>query len=138
MDDEALRQPEDLACQRKVLRPRLPERRDAVVEHAVCEEPARKAVLRLHRGEVAGRVATGEGDTRHEVVEDELVEHDDARAAAHGLDDPPVRLRVVADVVEGDICLRRTTEAAGARDLDVDPLLKRRKKQRAVVGDPRT
>jgi hypothetical protein len=37
------------------------------------------------------------------MVEDEVVEHDDAWPLAQRLDDPAVRVRVVADVVEADV-----------------------------------
>ena len=137
VDDEALREPEDLARQREVLRPRLPQRGDAVVEHAVGEQPAGQAVVALHRRQVARRVATGECDSCDKVMKDELVKDDDAGPAAQRLDDPAVRVRVVPYVVEGDVGLRSAAESAGARDLDVDPLLQRGEQQRAVVGDAR-
>ena len=65
------------------------------------------------------------------------MEDDDAGSAAQRFDDPAVSLRIVADVVEGDVGLRRAAEAAGSGDLDVDPLLERGEQQRAVVGDAR-
>ena len=92
--------------------------------------------LALHRRQVAGRVAARERQTDDEVVEDELVEDDDPRPPAQRLDDPAVRLGVVADVVEPDVRLRLAAEPAGAGDRDLDALGERRQQQRGVVGDP--
>ncbi len=103
MDDEAGREPEHLAREREVLGPVLPQRRDALVEDAVCEQPPDHAVLALHRVEVAVAVAPPDGQTGDEVVKDEIVEDDEARAAAQRIDDPGVRVGVVADVVEAQI-----------------------------------
>ena len=110
MDDQARREVEHLAGEREVLRPRLPERRDPLVEHAVAEQPADDAVLALHRVEVAVPVPRPIVMPGDEVVEDEVVQDDDARAPAQRLDDPAVRVRVVADVVER----RRRCRAAAA------------------------
>ena len=52
-----------------------------------------------------------------EVVQDELVQHDDPGPLAQRVDDPAVRVGVVADVVERDVRLRRAL--AGLRDDDV-------------------
>ncbi len=61
-----------------------------------------------------------------EMVEHEVVQHDDARAAAERVDDPAVRVRVVADVVERHVGIRDRPRAAGADDVDVDEPLERR------------
>ncbi len=71
-----------------------------------------------------------------EVVDDEVVQHDDAGAAAQRVDDPAVRVRVVADVVERDVGVADRPRATGAHDLDVDEPLERRDQQCGVVGDP--
>src|SRR5205823_2427850 len=68
-----------------------------------------------------------------EVVEHEVVEDYDHRPLAQRLDDPAVRVGVVADVVEADVGVAR--RAAG-HDLEVDPLRERRHEQLAVLGDP--
>ena len=103
VDDQPVGEAQHLAGEREVLRPRLPERRDAVVEHAVREQASGEPVVALHRVEVAGGVAPREREPGDEVMEDELVQADDARPAPERLDDPAVRLRVVADVVERDV-----------------------------------
>ena len=63
------------------------------------------------------------------------MQHDDARPLAQRVDDPAVRVRVVADVVERDVGGGRALARLG--DDDVDPLAQRRQEQRRVVGDPR-
>ena len=98
--DQRRRQPEHLTGEMEVLRPVLPERRDALVEHGVTEEPTDHAALALHCVEVAVTVAPPDRQTGDEVMEDEVVEHDDAGPPPQRLDDPAVRIRVVADVVE--------------------------------------
>ena len=103
MDDQARREPEHLAREVEVLGPVLPERRDALVEHGVAEQAADDAALALHRVEVAVAVAAADREPGDEVVEDEVVEDDDAGRAAQRLDDPAVRVRVVADVVDAEV-----------------------------------
>ena len=63
------------------------------------------------------------------------MQHDDARALAQRIDDPAVRVRVVADVVERDVGGGRPLARLG--DDDLDALAQRRQEQRRVVGDPR-
>ena len=53
MDDETRRQLEHLAAERKVLGPRIPERRDATVDHAQGQEPPGDTGVAFHRREVA-------------------------------------------------------------------------------------
>ena len=67
----------------------------------------------------------------------QLVQDDDAGPRAQRLDDPAVRVRVVAEVVERDVGAARRPLRPRADDLDVDPLAQRGQQQRAVVGDPR-
>ena len=69
----------------------------------MAEQAADDAVLALHRVEVAVPVAAADRHPGDEVVEDEVVEDDDAGSAAQRVDDPAVRVRVVADVVERDV-----------------------------------
>src|SRR6185437_9618044 len=82
-------------------------------------------------------VAAGEGDPRDQVMEHELVQDDDSVSPLECLHDPPVLDRVVADVVQVDVRLRRPAEPAGAGDDYVHPFSERRQEQRRVVGDPR-
>ena len=98
--DDAVRPVEHLAGEREVLRAVLPDRRQQVVDHAVGEQPADDAGVALHRVEVRLGVASPERQSRHEVVEDEVVQDDEAPAALERIDDPAVGVRVVADVVE--------------------------------------
>jgi hypothetical protein len=122
MDDEGRRVLEDEGRQRELSGAGLPERRDPLVEDAMCEEAADDAVLALHEVEVAVTVATTDGHARDEVVQDEVVEHDDAWPTPQRVDDPRVRIRVVADVVQADIRAARRALATAPNDLDVDPL----------------
>ena len=64
------------------------------------------------------------------------MQDDDAGPLAQCLDDPPVVLRVVADVVEREVACRAGHAPGAPHDLDLDPPLERRQQQRAVVGDP--
>ena len=57
-----------------------------------------------------------------EVVQHEVVQDDDPRRRLQRLDDPAVRVGVVADVVEGDVAAARGTPAP-LRDLDLDALV---------------
>ena len=88
VDDHARRVLEHEAGEREVLGPRLPERRDPLVEDAVREQAADDTVLELHRVEVAVAVAPADGHPGDEVVDDEVVQDDDARPAAQRVDDP--------------------------------------------------
>ena len=66
----------------------------------MCEKASDDAVLALHRVEVAVAVSPADGHPRDEVVDDEVVQDDDARLPAERVDDPRVGVRVVPDVVE--------------------------------------
>ena len=115
VDDHARRAVEHLVAEREVLGPHLPQRRDATVDDAQSEQPARDARVAFHRVEVARVVLAPEREARDEVVEHEVVQHDDARLAAQLFDDPAVHLRVVADVVESDVRLPHACRAARRR-----------------------
>src|SRR5437764_6329074 len=125
---------EHLAGEREILGPDLPERRDDAVEDAVREEAAGHAGLPLHGAEVALAVAPPEREARDEVVEDEVVEDDDPRALPQRLDDPAVRVGVVADVVEADVGVPRR-RLSTRHDMDVEPLPQRREQELAVLRD---
>ena len=101
MDDHARRVVEHFADERKVLRARLPQGIDARLDHRVAQQSSDQAGFALHRIEVRGGVAARKRDPGDEVVEDEVVQDDDAGPAAKRVDDPAVRIGVVADVVEG-------------------------------------
>src|SRR5262249_39408995 len=95
------------------------------------------ARVALHRVEVAVLVADADREAGDQVVEDEVVQDDDAAVPAERPDDPAVGVRVVADVVERDVRAPRQPPCAAADDLEVDPLAKGRHEQAAVVGDTR-
>ena len=133
--DQPARLVEHDAGEREALRLRLPEQRQQVVEHAETEQPAGHAELALHRVEVAAAVPAADRDPGDQVVQHVLVQHDDAGPLAQRVDDPAVRVRVVADVVERDVRGGRALARLG--DDDLDALAQRRQEQRRVVGDPR-
>ena len=137
VDDQAGGEVEHLAGEVVVLGAALPERRDPLVEHAVPEQAADDAAFPLHRVEVAVTVAPADRQPCDEMVEDEVVEDDDARSLPKRLDDPAVRVRVVADVVERNVGAADLPGPAPLDDLDSDPLAQRRQEMGAVVGDPR-
>ena len=94
------------AREREPLRLGLPEERQQVVEHPEAEQAARDAELALHRIEVAAAVAAADRDPGDQVVQHVFVQDDHAGTFVQCIDDPPVRVRVVADVVERDVCRR--------------------------------
>ena len=135
VDDEPGRVLEHEPRERKVLGPGLPERRDALVEDAVREQPADDSVLALHRVEVAVAVATADRHPGDEVVDDEVVQDDDTRPPAQRVDDPGVSVGVVADVVERRVGAARSALAPLLDDRHVEPLPQGR--QRAARCSPR-
>jgi hypothetical protein len=103
MDDQAGRRGQHLAREGIVDGAVFPERRQQLVDHTVGQHPPDGPGFPLHRVQVATSVAAAERHTRNQVMEDEIVQDDDAGAAAESLDDPAVRRRIVADVIDGDI-----------------------------------
>ncbi len=95
--------PQHLPDERELLGTTLPERGQSLVEHAVRNQPSDDAALPLHSVEISVPVRAADRDPRDQVVEDEVVEHDRAWLSSKGVDDPAVRIRVVADVVERKI-----------------------------------
>ena len=93
-------------------------------------------MLALHRVEVPVAVASSDGDAGDEVVQHEVVEDDDAGSAAQRVEDPAVRVGVVADVVDGEVGSARRAFRTALDDVDVDVLAERRQQQCRVVGDP--
>ena len=92
------------------------------------------AELALHRIEVAAAVAAADRDAGDQVVQHVFVQDDHTGTFVQCVDDPPVRIRVVADVVERDVCRRGAPTFLG--DHDLDALAQSRQEQRRVVGDP--
>ena len=70
------------------------------------------SVLALHRVEVAVAVAAADRHPGDEVVDDEVVQDDDARPPAQRVDDPGVSVGVVADVVERGVGAARSALAS--------------------------
>ena len=103
MHDQPVRVVEDDAGEREALGLGLPEQRQQVVEDAEPEQPPGDAEVALHRVEVAAAVAAADRDPRDQMVQHELVHDDDAGALPERVDDPAVRVGVVADVVERDV-----------------------------------
>src|SRR5262249_17419419 len=73
VDDQRRRRLEDLTDERELVGPRLPDRRDATLEHTVRDQAAEDAGVTFHRREVRGAVLAAQRETRHEMVEDEGV-----------------------------------------------------------------
>ena len=69
----------------------------------MAEQPADDAALALHRVEVAVAVAAADREPGDEMVEHEVVQHDEPGRAPQRLDDPAVRLGIVADVVDAEL-----------------------------------
>jgi hypothetical protein len=124
---------ENLADERKVLGSNLPERRYDPVDDTVRQQPPRHARVTLHRAQVTLRIAAPERHARDQVVEHEVVEDHDARPPSQRFDDPPVRIGVVAHVVEAHVA---DGSPPSRPDLDVEPALQSGQEQRAVLRDP--
>jgi len=134
--DQAGRVREHLAGERELVGPGLPDRCHAAVENTVREQATGNACVTLHRCEVAGPVLVADRQAGDEMVQNEVVQDDDARAAAQRLHDPAVRLGIVADVIERDV-RRDRPRPATADDLDIDEPAERRQQERGVIGDAR-
>ena len=63
------------------------------------------------------------------------MQDNDTRALAERIDDPAVRVRVVADVVERNVAAARGTPPV-LRDFDLDPLLERGEQMSTKQGWP--
>ena len=136
VDDQARRVGQHLAGERELVRPGLPRRGHTPVEHPVGQQASRNAGVALHRSEVAVAVLPPDRQSRDEMVEDEVVQDDHSRPSSQRIDDPAVRFRIVADVVERDVG-GHGARASAPHDHDLHELLERRQQQRGVVGDPR-
>jgi hypothetical protein len=82
--------------------------------------------LSLHRVEIPASIAAAESHAGHQMMEDEIVQNDDAGPAAECLHDPAVRDWVVADVVERHVSSPARRARASPDNGDVDPLGQRR------------
>ena len=85
MDDQAGGEVEHLSREREVLGPVLPQRWNALLHHGVPEQPRGQPAVALEGVQVRLPVAAPERDARDEVMEHEVVEHDEPRrrCAAH-------------------------------------------------------
>ena len=101
------------------------------------EQPPDDTGLPLHRIEVPVTVAPPDREPGNEVVEHEVVQDDETRCPPQRLDDPSVRVGIVADVVNAEIDTVRRALAAATDDLDLGPLAQRGHEQRRVVRDAR-
>src|SRR5438093_2856344 len=136
MDDHSLREVQYLADKREALGGGFPQRRNETVDNAMGEHPADGTCLALHRSEIALGVPAAERHAGDEMVDDEVVEDDEAGAPPQRLHDPAVGPGIVADVVEGDVGAFR--EAQPRTRVHVDETLELRQQQGAVVGDSRS
>jgi hypothetical protein len=80
-------------------------------------------------------ILASDRETGDEMMQHELMQDDDARTATESIDDPTVRIGVVANVVDGDIGVGDWARATRPNGLDVDELLELRKEQCGVVRD---
>src|SRR4030095_8668737 len=77
-------------------------------------------------------VLAPERQPRNKMVQDEVVEHDDAGAAPEPFEDPAVDGRVVTHVIERDVAVRALPTS---RDFDLEAPTKRGNAKRRVVAD---
>jgi hypothetical protein len=115
----------------------LPRRRHGAVDDAVGEQPPGESGLALERADVRVCVPAPERHACDEVMEDEVVQHHDARIPLQQLEDPPVGVRVVADVEEADVHAGRQLPRTPSHDAHVDALAECGEEQGAVVGHAR-
>ena len=78
-------------------------------------------------------IAAHAGD---EMVEDEVVQDDEPGRPTKCVEDPVVRLGVVADVVDGKIRAAWWALCPALHDAHVETLAECRQEERGVVGDP--
>ena len=124
-----------LADERKLGRARLPRWRHTSVEDSVREQASGNSSVAFHRREIAVTVLPADREPGDEVVQDEVVQDDDTRPSSQRIDDPAVRLRIVADVKQRDVRCDRAG-ASAPDDLELDEAAECRQEQRGVVGDP--
>ena len=99
------------------------------------EQSSGDAGVALHRREIAVTVLAADREPGDEMVQDEVVQDDDTRPSSQRIDDPAVRLRIVADVKQRNVRHDRTG-APAPDDLELDEAAECRQEQRRVVRDP--
>src|SRR3954447_11117340 len=130
-------EPEHLAREREVLRPVLPQRRDALLHDGVAEQPRDKPPVALERIEICLAVAAAERDAGDQVMEDEVVEHDDSRGTPQRVEDPAVCIGIVSNMVNDEVDAPRRALRTVFHGHDLTAFLQRREQQRRVVRDSR-
>jgi len=135
VNDQARCVGKHLAGERELVRPRLPRRRHAPVEHSMRQQAARNAGVAFHGSEIAVPVLPADRQSCDQMVEDEVVQDDHSRPASQRVDDPAVRFRIVADVVERDVGGHGPC-ASAPHNRELNELPERRQQQRGVVGYP--
>jgi len=121
VDDQPRREIEDGAGKWELLWARIPEGLDPLVHHCIGEQPTDHTCFSLHRVQIGAPVSPPEGDARNQVVDDEVVEDDDARPSPERIDDPAVGVGVVTHVVQGDVRAAESALPSRRHDLDLDP-----------------
>ena len=137
MDDQAGGEVEHLSREREVLGPVLPQRRNALLHHGVPEQPRGQPAIALEGVQVRLPVAASERDARDEVMQHEVVEHDEPRRPAQRIDDPTVGIGVVPDVKDAEIRSPRRLLRPPSHRHDLASRLERRQQEGRVVGDSR-
>ena len=130
VDDHAGGVPQHLIGERELVCASFPDRRQEPVDDAVSEHPPDRAGFPLHRVEVPLVVLAAEGQPGDEVVQDEVVQHDDSRTLAQSLNDPPVVIGVVADVIQRQVRASRCTPPRASDHGDLDPSREQHVQQR--------
>ena len=90
MNDEATCQREEPSDERESIGTYLPRRRDDAVNHTVRDQPPTHARFAVHGIDIAPAVSPAKRHPGDEMMEDEVVEHDEARCPAKRFDDPAV------------------------------------------------
>ena len=99
------------------------------------QQAARNAGVAFHGSEIAVPVLPADRQSCDEMVEHEVVQDDHSRPASQRVDDPAVRFRIVADVVERDVG-GHGPRASAPHNRELNELPERRQQQRGVVGYP--
>jgi hypothetical protein len=85
----------------------------------VREQASGNSRIAFHRREIADAVLAADREPGDEMVQDEVVQDDDTGPTSQRIDDPAVRLRIVADMKQRNV--RRDRACASAPDnLELD------------------
>jgi hypothetical protein len=133
VDDHTFGVLEGVTQERYLGGPCLPQRRLEPGQSALGGRASLNAGVALDCGEVRAAVAASEREPGDELVEGDLVQHDETGAAAKRGVDPAVRLRVVAQVVQVDV--RPWPSSKRPDGDDVCTPAKGRQEKRAVACD---